>query len=66
MSLIVSQLYRKIDEGREYCFNIESSHPLSPEEKSRLQLILADGFLADSVTDKPLLTGDRVVESAFG
>lgn len=62
MSLIVSQLYRKIDEGREYCFNIESSHPLSPEEKSRLQLILADGFLADSVTDKPLLTGDRVVE----
>ena len=62
MSLIVSQLYRKIDENREYCFNIESSHPLSPDEQSRLQLILADGFMADSVTTTPLLVGERVVE----
>ena len=62
MSLIVSQLYRKIDENREYCFNIESSHPLSPDGQSRLQLILADGFMADSVTTTPLLVGERVVE----
>ena len=62
MSLIVSQLYRKIDKNREYCFNIESSHPLSPDEQSRLQLILADGFMADSVTTTPLLIGGRVVE----
>ncbi|HID03249.1 MAG TPA: phosphoribosylformylglycinamidine synthase, partial [Desulfobacterales bacterium] len=62
MSLIVSQLYRKIDKNNEYCFNIESSKALSQEEQKRLQLILADGFLADSVTDKPLLTSDRVVE----
>ena len=62
MSLLVSQLYRKIDTNREYCFNIESSQPLSQEEQKRLRGILADGFLADSVTDKPLLTGDRVVE----
>ena len=62
MSLIVSQLYRKVDRNREYCFNIESSQALSSEELKRLRLILADGFLEDSVTDKPLLTGDRVVE----
>jgi phosphoribosylformylglycinamidine synthase len=62
MPSLVSQLYRKTGENREYCFNIESSRPLTPEEQSRLQLILADGFLADSVTTKPQLTGDRVVE----
>ncbi len=62
MSSIVSQLYRKIGENREYCFNIESSRPLTETEQDHLQLILADGFLADSVTTKPLLTGDRVVE----
>ncbi len=62
MSSIVSQLYRKTSESREYCFNIESSRPLTPEEQSRLQLILADGFLAGSVTVLPQLAGDRVVE----
>lgn len=62
MSSIVSQLYRKTGENREYCFNIESSRSLTPEEQSRLQLILADGFLADFVTTEPLLNGDRVVE----
>lgn len=62
MSSIVSQLYRKTDESKEYCFNIESSRPLTPEEQSRLQLILADGFLAGSVSSKSLLSGERVVE----
>ncbi len=62
MSSIVSQLYRKTSENREYCFNVESSRPLTPEEQSRLRLILADGFLENSVTTDPLLTGDRVVE----
>lgn len=62
MSSIVSQLYRKTSANQEYCFNIESSKALTDEEQSRLQLILADGFLADSVTTAPLLTGERVVE----
>ncbi|AGF77805.1 phosphoribosylformylglycinamidine synthase, single chain form [Desulfocapsa sulfexigens DSM 10523] len=62
MSSIVSQLYRKTSENREYCFNVESSRPLTPEEQSRLRLILADGFLENSVTTDPLLAGDRVVE----
>ncbi len=62
MSSIVSQFYRKTDTNREYCFNIESGKPLTESEQERLQLILADGFLADSVTKEPLLTGERVVE----
>ena len=62
MSPIVSQLYRKTSATQEYCFNIESSRPLTETEQSRLQLILADGFLTDSVTSTPLLSGARVVE----
>ncbi len=62
MPSIVSQLYRKTGENREYCFNIESSRPLSQSEQGRLQLILADGFLADTVTQEPSLIGERVVE----
>lgn len=62
MSSIVSQLYRKTGENREYCFNIESYRPLTAEELARLQLILGDGFLADSVSMRPSLSGERVVE----
>ena len=62
MSSIVSQLYRKTSANREYCFNIESAAPLTPEEQDRLRLILADGFMAESVTTAPTLTGERVVE----
>lgn len=62
MSATVSQLYRKTGENREYCFNIESNRPLTDEERARLQLILADGFLADSVSPVTALTGERVVE----
>ncbi len=62
MPLQITQLYRKIDENHEYCFNIESCGPLTAGEQTRLQLILADGFMADSVTTKPFLLGNRVVE----
>ncbi len=62
MSVKVRQLYRKIDESRAYCFNIESERPLSKEEMNCLRLILADGFLLDSVSLEPVLTGTRVVE----
>jgi predicted RNase H-like HicB family nuclease len=40
-----------------YCFNVESSRELEPQEMERLRLILADGFLLDTVTFEPLLTG---------
>ena len=62
MSSIVSQLYRRTSANQEYCFNIESGKALTEEEQQRLQLILADGFLADSVTTTSALSGERVVE----
>ena len=58
----VMQLYRQISENLSYCFNIESTRAFTPEELERLRLILADGFLADSISAKPFLEGERVVE----
>ncbi len=58
----VSQLYRKISDHFAYCFNIESTHPLTESEIHQLKLILADGFLAETVSSEPVLQGERVVE----
>ncbi|MDO9043011.1 MAG: phosphoribosylformylglycinamidine synthase [Desulfocapsaceae bacterium] len=58
----VTQLYRRIDESRAYCFNVESSRPLTATEMDCLRLVLADGFLLDTVSLTPLLLGERVVE----
>jgi phosphoribosylformylglycinamidine synthase len=38
----------------EYCFNVETSGPLNPEELSILRQLLADGFIMESVSSKPL------------
>ncbi|BHH85138.1 phosphoribosylformylglycinamidine synthase [Desulforhopalus sp. 52FAK] len=62
MGVTVTQLYRKIDETRAYCFNVESDRSLTPEEMTRLRLILADGLLVETVQEAPVLTGERVVE----
>ena len=62
MSAPVTQLYQRIDENRAYCFNVESTRPLNDEEMTRLRLILADGFLLETVFLTPVLTGARVVE----
>ncbi|MGB3222667.1 MAG: phosphoribosylformylglycinamidine synthase [Desulforhopalus sp.] len=62
MSVTVTQLYRRIDEDRAYCFNIESKRTLTKEEMTCLKLILADGFLLDTVGEAPVLQGERVVE----
>jgi len=62
MGVKITQLYRKIDEGRAYCFNVESERTLNREEIDCLRLILADGFLLDSVSLAPVLMGLRVVE----
>ncbi len=62
MGVTVTQLYRKIDTNKAYCFNIESKRDLSAEEMRCLRLILADGFLLDTVQETPVLTGGRVVE----
>jgi phosphoribosylformylglycinamidine synthase len=62
MSMPVRQLYRKIDKGRAYCFNIESQRLLTDDEIHCLRLILADGFLLGSVSLEPELEGERVIE----
>lgn len=62
MGVTVTQLYRKISEDRAYCFHIESSRELTQAETTCLRLILADGFLLDSVQNTPVPQGDRVVE----
>ena len=62
MSVTVTQLYRRIDDDRAYCFNVESQRPLTEEEMTCLRLILADGFLKESVQLQPVFTGSRVVE----
>ncbi len=62
MSSPVIQLHRQVKPDFAYCFNIESSRALTPAEVERLRLILADGFLLDTVTFAPQLVGERVVE----
>ena len=58
----ITQLHRKIDHNRAYGFYIESTRDLTEEELYRLKLILADGLLAHTVLDNPVLEGKRVVE----
>ncbi len=62
MAAFVTQLHRQLNPSFAYCFNVESSRVLEPKEMERLRLILADGFLIDTVTFTPLLQGERVVE----
>ncbi|SHO48099.1 phosphoribosylformylglycinamidine synthase [Desulfopila aestuarii] len=62
MGVKITQLYRRLDENRAYCFNVESTRELTVEELTRLRLILADGFLAETVSTTPVLSGNRVVE----
>lgn len=62
MSSLVIQLHRQVKPDFAYCFNIESGQALTPAEIERLRLILADGFLIDTVTLEPQLVGERVVE----
>jgi phosphoribosylformylglycinamidine synthase len=58
----IQHLFRLVDEATEHCFNIESSRPLTAGELDCLRLIVADGFLAETVGDAPRLRGERVVE----
>ncbi|SHH75861.1 phosphoribosylformylglycinamidine synthase [Desulfofustis glycolicus] len=58
----IQHLFRLVDEATEYCFNIESSRPLTAGELDCLRLIVADGFLAETVGDAPRLHGERVIE----
>lgn len=62
MEPTVTRFYRKIDDNLAYCFNVESERSLMEEEINCLRLIFADGFLIDTVSLKPVLQIDRVIE----
>jgi phosphoribosylformylglycinamidine synthase len=47
----------------EYCFNVETSAPLNPDELLTLRQLLADGFVSESISVKTTHPdGDNVVE----
>jgi len=46
-------------EKLEYCFNVETSAPLDSKELSILRQLLADGFIAESVSSKPIHSDGR-------
>ncbi len=58
----VTQLYRTIQDDLTHCFNVESNSTLTKDELDKLRLILADGFLLETVSLTPILAGERVVE----
>jgi phosphoribosylformylglycinamidine synthase len=58
----ISQLFLQSKSDMEYCFNIESSTPLAAEELNQLRLLLADGFIVDTVTTTTHFPDARVVE----
>ncbi len=62
MTATVRQFYRKINASFAYGFTVESSRDLTDHEIERLRLLLADGFMSETVSTVPILTGDRVVE----
>ncbi len=62
MEPTVTRFYRKIDDNLAYCFNVASTRALTEEETTCLRLIFADGLLIDTVSLKPVLQLDRVVE----
>ena len=49
------------DENLEYCFNVETSAPLNSNELSILRQLLADGFVSESISVKPIQTDGREV-----
>ena len=46
-------------EKLEYCFNVETSAPLNSNELSILRQLLADGFVAESISSKPVHSDGR-------
>ncbi len=62
MPPVVTPLYRSINERYAHCFYVESDRQLDESELTRLRLALADGFILETVSPAPVLTGARVVE----
>ena len=53
----IRHLFRQVNNEMEFCFNIESTEPLNEEEISRLQFLLADGFIKESVSTRTSFQG---------
>ena len=60
----ITHLYRLVNSRMEFCFNVETSEPLGDAEISRLQFLLADGFIKDTVSVRSYLASseDEIVE----
>jgi phosphoribosylformylglycinamidine synthase len=51
----VQRFFRKISDNFEYCFNIESSSPLGPEEQKTLAWLLAETFEPENFSSESFL-----------
>ena len=50
-------------EKLQYCFNVDTSAPLTPNERSILRQLLADGFISETLSETPIQPeGREVVE----
>ncbi|KPK28060.1 MAG: phosphoribosylformylglycinamidine synthase [Desulfobacterales bacterium SG8_35_2] len=45
----IRHLFRQVNKDMEFCFNVESTETLTDEEITRLQFLLADGFIKETV-----------------
>lgn len=59
---MMQHLFLSQGAGLEYCFNVEVSQPLSPEELKTLKYILAEGFVLETVSRQSRVVGQGVVE----
>jgi phosphoribosylformylglycinamidine synthase len=48
-------------EKLQYCFNVQTSAPLNPNELSVLKQLLADGFISETLSEKPVNPEKREV-----
>ena len=62
MSNYVQQLYRKVSNNMELCFNIASTEKLTNSQCKQAKLLLAEGFIEETVRTEPNFSGERVVE----
>jgi phosphoribosylformylglycinamidine synthase len=62
MTDAVRQLYLRVSDEFEYCFNIAASAPLAAGELDKLRQLLGDGFVSAAVADAPHLAGERILE----
>lgn len=60
----MNKMFRRIEPGFEYCFNIETSRPLTTDEMATLRLILAETFEPEQFGERSLLDGTnrRIIE----